>query len=164
MVQSAAEKKARKRDYQRAWRRANVEKARAQKRARYAANKDHILRRARNWRKANPLSVLLKASRSRALERGIAHDLDLEWFVAKHAAQNGRCAITGVPFDSAWVGHGKKNPLGMSLDRVEPAKGYVKENCRLVCFAVNAAMSDWGDGVFAKLAYGLVELQRRTYA
>jgi hypothetical protein len=58
----------------------------------------------------------------------------------------GFCEITGLPFGVK--GRGRKlgpDPFSASLDRIEPSKGYVYDNIRVVCWAVNLAMSNWGE-------------------
>ncbi len=32
-----------------------------------------------------------------------------------------------------------------SVDRIDPKKGYVYSNIRIVCFSLNAAIGNWGD-------------------
>lgn len=46
----------------------------------------------------------------------------------------GRCELTGIPFVVAGT-HGKF--FSPSLDRIDPKKGYVDDNCRFILFAVN---------------------------
>jgi len=67
---------------------------------------------------------------------------------------NGRCAITGIKFHTKL--HGVKRPYYHSIDRIDSSIGYSKDNCRLVCYAVNVAMMDWGAEVFEQLATGFV--------
>jgi hypothetical protein len=48
-------------------------------------------------------------------------------------AQKGRCALTGIEMT-----HGQDSPeTNISIDRIDPSKGYVEGNIRLVCVAVN---------------------------
>src|SRR5690349_4558962 len=65
----------------------------------------------------------------------------------------GRCAVSGRPFSDERIGSGKaKRAFAPSLDKIEPNLGYVRENVRLVCVAVNFAMNSWGKEVFLRVA------------
>ncbi len=65
----------------------------------------------------------------------------------------GRCAITGLKFSNEKIGSGKaKRAFAPSLDRIDPAEGYSRENCRLVMVAVNFAMNSWGEETYLRLA------------
>lgn len=63
------------------------------------------------------------------------------------------CAVTGMPFTLEIVG-GRK-PYAPSIDRVDCAKGYTPDNCRVVCLAVNYAMNVWGEAVFRRMISAL---------
>lgn len=69
------------------------------------------------------------------------------------------CAITGIAFDLKRTGNRampSRLPFRPSVDRIEPAKGYVIENVRLLCFAANMAIADWGDDVFLEVCRAAV--------
>lgn len=65
------------------------------------------------------------------------------------------CAVTGMPF-ALEVVSGRK-PYAPSIDRIDCAKGYTPDNCRVVCLAVNYAMNVWGEAVFRRMLTGLRE-------
>lgn len=61
----------------------------------------------------------------------------------------GECELSGIPF--RYLTTTKRNiwrPYAPSIDRVDSTKGYIADNCRLVCACVNAALGAWGDDVF----------------
>lgn len=62
-------------------------------------------------------------------------DLSVEFLIQLWHSQNGRCAITDYPLDIQ-KGTGRKfnSP---SLDRINPAAGYVQTNVRFLCDGVN---------------------------
>ena len=98
-------------------------------------------------------TALMKAEqRSRAAGRPFRLQLDSLAFIAKRSG--GRCEVTGLPFSDELVG--RHRPYRQSVDRIDSAREYSIENCRLVCFAVNMAMGVWGEEVLHRIAAGLV--------
>lgn len=96
-------------------------------------------------------SQLLLGVRHRAKKRNLAFDLDIEWLSKK--IEFGRCEVTGIKFDlspfSQSPTHGANNQIinawSPTLDRIEPNKGYVKENVRLVVKMFNTFKNFWDD-------------------
>ena len=97
-----------------------------------------------------------------ARQRGIEHSINREDIIELPLASEGRCAITGIPFDFSTKNifsstlrkrssTSKRRPWVASLDRVDPFKGYRPDNVRLICFAVNAAMNLWGENALYKI-------------
>lgn len=78
--------------------------------------------------------VLIAHARLRAGKKGLAFELDIDW--AAKAIISGKCEVTGLAFDLSLTG--ERNLYGPSLDRVEPSKGYTKENTKVVLFGYNA--------------------------
>jgi hypothetical protein len=99
---------------------------------------------------------ILETSRTRARLRGLEHTLTLASIEAMADRSRGYCELTGIPFSDNG-GKGGASPWQASLDRKEPAKGYTPENCRLVCYAVNLALNEWGEDVLMIIARALVE-------
>lgn len=66
----------------------------------------------------------------------------------------GRCAVSGLRLERP--GCGKVTALTASVDRMNPDYGYIRPNCRIVAFCVNAAMNNWGEDLFKKVCYGVV--------
>lgn len=94
---------------------------------------------------------VIKNARARQLPVEITlADVEAMW-----DANSGRCALSGIPFDFARRGR-RRRPFAPSIDRIDCTQGYTRANCRLVCVAVNYAMSDWGEGVLRQIAHGLV--------
>lgn len=64
----------------------------------------------------------------------------------------GQCSVTGLDFSNDAYGSGAaKRAFAPSLDRIDPAKPYSRENCRFVLVAVNFALNAFGDEVFDRL-------------
>jgi hypothetical protein len=101
------------------------------------------------------VTVLLNYARDRARNAGLSFDLDRDWLGQK--LDTGVCELSGLPIQRISPGQYRTHPYAPSIDRVEPALGYIKTNCRLVCFAVNRARSDFGDEVLFTIANGIVK-------
>lgn len=97
-------------------------------------------------------SELYRTAKNRAAWRKVPFELTKEQFEELIIAAGGKCAVSGIPFDFDPPRNGFRRPFAPSLDRINSDLGYTKDNCRLVCVAVNYAMADWGDGVFLRIA------------
>lgn len=104
-------------------------------------------------------SKLRRAARQRALDSAIPFSLTREQMGSIVARANGRCEVSGLDFVITPGGAGVRNPYAPSLDRIVPANGYTAANCRLVLFAVNVAMSDWGVEVLRRIAIAIGQKQ-----
>jgi hypothetical protein len=90
---------------------------------------------------------VLRKAKNRATDRGIEFAITME-DIDRLLAVCPRCAVSGIPFTLAGKTTGYRSPCRPSIDRIDAQKGYTPGNIRLVCVAVNAALSDWGDDVF----------------
>jgi hypothetical protein len=93
-------------------------------------------------------------AKRRARLKNIPFTLTLEEMHELILESNGCCAITGIRF-SVERERGTRRPWIPSIDQKKPGLGYTKENCRLVCSAVNIAMNEWGEGVLYRIARAL---------
>lgn len=110
------------------------------------------------------LSKGLGAAKQRAKERHLPFDLDYDWAVEQVEKNNFSCALTGIKFFSEWNGPaGKCNPMIPSIDRIVPSLGYVKSNCRVVLFGINAMLLDWGEDLFLTLANNYKRHKHKRY-
>ena len=62
-------------------------------------------------------------------------DIDLSYLERLWRRQSGRCALTGAPLQI-------RGPFGVTIDRINPARGYTKRNVKLVGRSANAAKHD----------------------
>lgn len=108
------------------------------KRASRAAFPDRHRGYQRAHRLKNPASWRLYATRMSAKKKGIAFDLDRDWFEQKLTA--GVCELSGIQFDG-----GKRTPNSASVDRIDPKGPYTKENCRMIIWWLNRALSNLGE-------------------
>ena len=98
-------------------------------------------------------------TKSGAKLRNIEHTITKEDFQAILRRSKGKCEVSGLPFSNETVSG--RAPYAPSIDRIDSSRGYVPGNCRLVCFAVNIALSNWGDDVLRNIARSLVMKERR---
>ena len=64
-------------------------------------------------------------------------DLDADYLYELLKKQDFKCALTGVKLLIE-----KNNPLGLSIDKIIPNKGYIHSNIQWVCWAANRAKGD----------------------
>jgi hypothetical protein len=99
-----------------------------------------------------PWRYLLFRAAAHAKKKGLPFDLDHEW-----AKENwtGKCALTGIEFKS---GKGKKGPTpySASIDKIDPAKGYTKENSRFILCGVNFLKGIGTDDDMYHIAHELI--------
>lgn len=96
---------------------------------------------------------IVRACSKRSKQYGLQFDLDTEWLLPKLKA--GTCELTGLRFDVT-MNNRRPNARTPSIDRIDPKLGYVKSNCRVVLFAINAALNEWGLEEFLPIAEALV--------
>lgn len=94
-----------------------------------------------SWEKYARLK--LTATKKRAQKRGIAFSLTPQDVIPLYEAG---CALTGYQFSRIAK---ERSPLSPSIDRIDSSKGYTPDNIRVVCYALNIGMNDWG---FEKIA------------
>ena len=63
------------------------------------------------------------------------YNLDIHFLLQLYENQKGLCAISGIKMTHL-AGQGKV-PENISIDRIDPTKGYIKENVHLVCLFIN---------------------------
>jgi hypothetical protein len=106
------------------------------------------------WHRAGRLVTWIRA---RAARRGWEFDLTRDWVEEKLNA--GRCEVTGIPLELDKPDGYALYPWAPSIDRIDSAKGYTQENCRMVVWAYNVAKAEWGDQDVLRMAKALVERQ-----
>lgn len=96
-------------------------------------------------------------AKCRAADRKIEFLLTKEEFNALYERSRGMCEVTNIKFDHAYKPLGSSTrPWAMSLDRIKSSEPYTKDNCRLVCVAVNMALGQWGMNALLNIAEAIV--------
>lgn len=108
-----------------------------------ARNREHLKNTSAQRRLTKRAACLVAAARVRARKKRIAFNLTASDVEAIQRTINaGVCEVSGVSLVLA----GPRGPYSPSLDRINPALGYVSGNVRVVAWALNCAMGDWGLG------------------
>lgn len=72
----------------------------------------------------------------RYIKKNLYIDITLEYLKQLWNKQEGKCALTNFPM-SYQQSNGKRNPYSLSIDKIDPNKGYEVGNVQFVCFAAN---------------------------
>lgn len=119
---------------------------------------DYKVQSARETVLAQAAEIALNAKK-RAKARELEFALTADDIVEMLEEQDGRCALSGIPFDAETrLGH--RRPYKPSIDRVDSSRGYLRDNVRLVCVAINYALGDWGEAVLVHLAERIVATRK----
>jgi len=106
--------------------------------------------RDKAWRTAHPANRLRRTAQSRARKLGIKFNLRVEDIVIPK-----RCPILGMVLDTT----GGRKPNAVSLDRIDPRKGYVRGNVWIISWRANWLKAD---GSLAELKAIVAALEGRT--
>lgn len=101
--------------------------------------------------------LFLRAKRS-AKQRGIDFQITQAYVEYLLRAANNRCSISGVRLNVTHDGRWLRNPWAPSIDRIESRLSYQEGNCRIVCYAANVALNEWGLDVLRTLARGILDI------
>ena len=82
----------------------------------------------------------------------VSPDLGRDWLYTLFQSQNGKCALSGVTLRVE-----RKHPVSLSLDQIEPSKGYIKGNVQWVAWAVNRAKGDMSTEMFQDMCRQVTE-------
>lgn len=102
---------------------------------------------------------LYSTVRMRAVKRDEAF-LSPEAFNELWDRSRGACELTGIAFSLDKAPGHVRRPWAPSVDRVDNSRGYVFDNCRLVCVAVNIAMNEWGEDALWRISSAFVKKGR----
>ncbi len=119
------------------------------------SGQDKAWRQARYAKPESRTSQLLAGTRNRALKLNVKFELIFDDVYPAIFA--GKCSKTGIPFNLDPHPDHRVHPFAPSLDRINPKKGYVRNNVQVVCWAYNAAKNQWGEDVLTTLARAIVD-------
>jgi predicted nucleic acid-binding Zn ribbon protein len=104
------------------------------------------------------VNKLMAMAKNRAKEKSLPFDLDLPYLLDLWNSQEGKCPITGTNFVLE-SGTGRVHKDSPSIDRIEPALGYVKGNVRFTTYHINVALSEFGLESLYELAQKIVSFR-----
>lgn len=81
---------------------------------------------------------ILQSSRSNAVSRNIPYELSLPILRSLYTKQQGKCHYTGTLMTLRTKTHLERDPLLISLDRLDSTQGYTPTNTVLCCWGINA--------------------------
>lgn len=79
-------------------------------------------------------------------------DLDNEWFWERYAMGS---ALSGIEFQNG--SRSDHNGFSASIDRIDPTRGYTKDNCRLILQAENMFKGRLTDDEMLSIALAILE-------
>lgn len=87
---------------------------------------------------------LYAASKEKAKNKGLEHDLTIEYITEKLKQP---CPRTGLPFRLGKTGstYSDRDIQTPSVDKIDPSKGYTKDNVQIVCWGYNLAKARFTD-------------------
>jgi hypothetical protein len=125
---------------------AAAREVRKKSRAAWEASNTHKIRayKAKSYLESRAKHLCWEAAR-RAKRKAVVFDLSREDVATiQRRIDAGHCELTGLRFELKKRG-GFNAP---SIDRINPKQGYTIGNIRIICRALNAALGEWGTGVF----------------
>ena len=89
------------------------------------------------------LGIALSQAKKRSKKRGYDDfSLTLDELCDIWSRQDGKCALSGIIMTHHLDSIGARKDFNASIDRIDPTKGYVRQNVQLVATRVNVLKSD----------------------
>jgi hypothetical protein len=115
-------------------------------------NKERDSEYQKRYRLRNRAKDLIRHARMRAHKKRLSFDLSDFSQEIQDRIDKGVCEVSGLPLNL----HGGRTWDSPSIDRQTPSEGYIYQNIRIVCHAVNSALGDWGDATMLMIARSIM--------
>lgn len=138
------------RDCNNSWQRKNRKKK--EKDQTYVEKRRERSRERYHKTKTNPIAFfkrLFYNLKKRTKEKSLPLDLTWQFLLKRWKDCDGMCELTRIPMI---LGASGRNRYAVSVDRIIPEKGYVKDNVRLITYGLNIAIQDRGLEEFKSLS------------
>ena len=107
------------------------------------SNKEKFRERYKKWRDGKPENYKINCIRARAKRNNLEFNLDAKWFKEQYDLG---CSVSKQPFQEYFDGVTFFHKA--SVDRIDNSKGYIKDNCRLIKYGINAFKQDLSEEEF----------------
>lgn len=107
-------------------------------------------RRKKDPHKAK-LVDLLRWTRNTVNKKGLQYNLDREWVREK---LEGVCEKTQLEFNFSLT---PRHPFAPSIDRINPNKGYTKDNCQMVVYIFNVSKNNFAEEDLYKMCRAFIK-------
>ena len=97
--------------------------------------------------------TMCKGANARNINVAVSQDDIQEMFLDA----KGRCAVTGIAFNTFKPFGARMRPWIPSIDRIKREIGYRRDNIRIVCACVNLALNQFGDDALLMIATNMVK-------
>lgn len=102
-------------------------------------SKAHVEKQKRWYEKSRKTaygycSIIYIRAKMNARRKKIEFNITFEDIFEK--IEKGYCEVTNIPFEYTGV---RYNPFAPSIDKIDPTKGYTKDNIQVVCLIYNRA-------------------------
>lgn len=95
---------------------------------------------------------------NRAKRLGLDCDITPGFITSLLKLQNYKCALSGLQLKTSVVNTKKySDPDTVSIDRIDPNKGYTKDNVRLITYMANSCKGRWSDKQVKDFCKGVLE-------
>jgi hypothetical protein len=119
------------------WREKNKEKVYNQKKQWYENNKEKNSSYCAEYRNKNLKAIIVRNALYRSKKKGLEHSITEDDIIIPE-----KCPALGIILDRKCNGQRKSKAFSPSLDRLDAAKGYTKENINIISFRANTIKSD----------------------
>lgn len=128
---------------------------------RYSIYREQYLKRRKEWSMSEygRLYNIFQAAKERSSRKKIPFDISFDDVVKMYNDQKGLCSLSGLKLVTNELRESNKHyyPYAPSIDKIDPSKGYVLSNIRIVAVIVNLALNQFGDDVFDIMCKSYIE-------
>lgn len=115
----------------------------------------HLIQTVHEREHARIATALFRGLRINASTRAIPVEIEAADVARLLADSGGRCSLTALPFTYSRDKDQRVRPWFPSVDRIDPRRGYTRDNVRLVCVIVNLALNRFGESALLRMATAL---------